>query len=110
MTSEDFWRSLFAALSENGTIQAHIPATEGLQDRINSLLTMHGFTAIQFSNPEFSAQGAAAVIAKKPAFKAGGTSLKNRKKNAAAPATTDANPWANLVEADTNQINEDSLM
>ena len=72
---------------------------------------MHGFSSVQFSNPQFVGAGTLAVIARKPAFKAGGTSLKNRKKAAnAAPA--DANPWANLGNADAaaNQINEDSLM
>ena len=29
-TSEDFWRNTFAALKENGTVQAHIQAIEGL--------------------------------------------------------------------------------
>ena len=88
-----------------------------LQEKIRSMLTMYGFSNIQFSNPEYAAQGCAAVIARKPAFKAGGTSLKNRKKNTAAASATeaDANPWANLGnadtgDADTNQINEDSLM
>ena len=54
-TSEDFWRNTFAALKENGVVQAHIPAIEGLQDQINSLLAMHGFTDIQFSNSAFAA-------------------------------------------------------
>mgnify|MGYP000998502097 CR=1 FL=1 len=76
---------------------------------------MHGFTSVQFSNPEFSSEGCAALIARKPAFKAGGTSLKNRKKNGttAAAAAQDANPWANLgtgAAADANMINEDALM
>ena len=74
---------------------------------------MHGFSNIQFSNPEFAAQGAAAFIARKLAFKAGGTSLKNRKKKKTTNAESEANPWANLVgsgDGDANQINEDSLM
>lgn len=70
------------------------------------MLKMHGFTDVQFSNPAFD-QGSLAVIARKPAFKQGGTSLKNRKKQA-APA--DANPWANLNDDNAAQINEDSLM
>ena len=61
---------------------------------MQSLLKMHGFANIQFSNPEFAA-GNMAVIAKKPAIKQGGTSL-NRKKAAPVPATMDENPWANL--------------
>ena len=70
------------------------------------MLKMHGFTDVQFSNPSYD-QGSLAVIARKPAFKQGGTSLK-RKKPAAAPV--DANPWANLDNNDDGQINEDSLM
>ena len=109
-TSEDFWRNTFAALKENGVVQAHIPAIEGLQDQLNSLLAMHGFTDIQFSNSAFAAEGSAAFIARKPAFKAGGTSLKNRKKTAASAASACDNPWANLATTEANQINEDSLM
>ena len=41
---------------------------------------MYGFSNIQFSNAAF-AQDSAAVVATKAAFKAGGTSLRNRKKN-----------------------------
>ena len=70
---------------------------------------MHGFGSIQFSNPNFDA-GNMAIIAHKPAFKAGGTSLKNRKKQATTAAAADANPWANLDGAAAAQINEDSLM
>lgn len=77
-------------------------------------MTMHGFTNVQFSNPEFSAEGAAALVAKKPAFKAGGTALKNRKKNGTSAAAeapeSGANPWANLGNADANMINEDALL
>ena len=76
-------------------------------------MTMYGFSNIQFSNAAF-AQDSAAVVATKAAFKAGGTSLRNRKKNAnaaqAAPAE-EANPWANLGSDEASgQINEDALM
>ena len=97
-------------LKENGIVQAHIPSIEGLNDQINSLLAMHGFTDIQFSNAAFAAEGSAAFVARKPAFKAGGTSLKNRKKNAASTAAACDNPWAALATTDANQINEDALM
>ena len=76
---------------------------------------MHGFSAIQYSNAQYD-QGAKAVVATKQAFKAGGTSLKNRKKKAAAASTVDenANPWGNLNGGATGEsaalINEDTLM
>ena len=54
-----------------------------------SLLKMHGFVDVQFSNPDFDG-GSCAMIARKGAFKAGGTSLKNRK----AKQVQEANPWA----------------
>lgn len=69
------------------------------------MLNMYGFVQVQFSNPEFQ-NGRLAVVASKPAFKTGGTSLKNRKK----PATEAGNPWANLTAGGAAQINEDSLM
>ena len=57
---------------------------------------MHGFSDVQFSNAQYD-QGAKAVVARKKAFKVGGTSLKNRKKNQAPVAACEnANPWANL--------------
>ena len=75
---------------------------------------MHGYSEIHFSNAHYDS-GNSAVIARKPAIvKAGGTSLKNRKKKAATnvqpEASADANPWANLGTSETGQINEDSLM
>lgn len=71
---------------------------------------MHGFADVQMSNPDFDA-GIMSVIAKKLAFKQGGTSLKNRKKAAIQEASISeaANPWAGL-DGDGGQINEDSLM
>ena len=86
---------------------------EGVSDKVQSMLRMHGFSNIQTSNPSFDA-GATAVIATKPAFKAGGTSLKGRKKKteAQAKAQEEANPWAALGSGDAEGtlINEDSLM
>ena len=60
------------------------------------MLKMHGFTDVQMSNADYD-NGNMAVIAKKAAFKQGGTSLK-RKPKAPQPAaaTEDANPWAAL--------------
>jgi hypothetical protein len=71
---------------------------------------MHGFADVQMSNPDFDA-GIMALIAKKLAFKQGGTSLKNRKKAPTQEAAADeaTNPWAKL-DGDGGQINEDSLM
>ena len=107
--SEEFWKMAFAAIRENGIIQARIPSSEGTKEGLDSLLKMLGFGSIQFSNPDFDA-GNMAVVARKPAFKAGGTSLKRKPK--AEAATEDANPWANLDNAGAaaGQINEDSLM
>ena len=51
------------------------------------------------------------LVATKPVFKAGGTSLKNRKKAAPAAENTNANPWGNLESNNQSTlINEDSLM
>ncbi len=108
--SSDFWRFLFAALCDLGTIQAWLPVSS--QESVASMLSMHGFVDLQFSNPEFQ-DGKLAVIAKKPAFKVGGTSLKRKNKQPVAAA--EVNPWANLDQDANNagenaQINEDSLM
>ena len=34
--SEDFWKNLFAALTDGGLIQAYLPSTEGIQDAVRS--------------------------------------------------------------------------
>ena len=110
-TRESFWRHLYAALAESGTIQAFLPSDDSAVSQVEAFLKMHGFTSIQFSNSSYD-KGSKAVIATKVAFKPGGTSLKNRKKKAPAASEEAANPWANLGNdaADNNQINEDSLM
>ena len=69
--------------SENGIFQARFTADDNMKSQIQSYMTMYGFSNIQFSNAAF-AQDSAAVVATKAAFKAGGTSLRNRKKNASA--------------------------
>ena len=71
-------------------------------------MRLHGFSDVQLSNPDFDG-GNMAVIAKKAAFKQGGTALKNRKKAATAATVEAANPWAAL-DSDAGLINEDSLM
>ena len=52
------------------------------------------------------------MIAKRAVFKAGGTSLKNRKKKVATDAAAPAdNPWANLGnDGAAMQVDEDALM
>ena len=51
------------------------------------------------------------LVATKPVFKVGGTSLKNRKKAAPAAENANANPWGNLESNNQSTlINEDSLM
>ena len=67
---------------------------------------MNGFTNVQLNASE------GVLVATKPVFKAGGTSLKNRKKATAAPAeANNANPWGNLqTNGEAALINEDSLM
>ena len=106
VNSNDFWRHLFASLADNGTFQAWLPGDEGVRTSVESMLKMHGFVQVQFSNPEFQ-NGRLAVVASKPAFKSGGTSLKNRKTQKAVDG---GNPWANLATEEAAQINEDSLM
>ena len=97
-SDEDFWRCMFAALSDNGAVQVRVVAGEGSRDSLQSILKMFGFVDVQLSNPDYD-QGNMAVFAKKAAFKQGGTSLKNRKKAAGAATTSaDANPWAGLNE------------
>lgn len=44
-----------------------------------SMLKMHGFSDVQMSNADYD-NGVLSLVAKKVAFKQGGTSLKNRKK------------------------------
>jgi hypothetical protein len=62
------------------------------------LLKMNGFTQIETSET--------VLVARKPAFKAGGTLLKKRNKPAEAKA--EANPWDNLDEDKPAQmLNED---
>ena len=110
--SSNFWQHIFAALSEQGTIQAWFTDQEETQSAIINMTKLYGFIDVQCSNPNFQ-QGKIAVVAKRPAFKVGGTSLKRKKKPAAeAPASAAAseNPWANLGTTETGLINEDSLM
>ena len=73
---------------------------------------MHGFSDVQLSNPDFQGEQRIAVIAKRAVFKAGGTSLKNRKKKVATDAAAPAdNPWANLGnDGAAMQVDEDALM
>ena len=67
LNSKDFWRHLFAALIENSVFNFRI-STDGTQ--AISLSTMNGFTSVKVTD--------GIIIGTKPAFKAGGTSLKKR--------------------------------
>ena len=106
--SAQFWQHAFAALSEQGTIQAWFSDSGDTQAAITNMTKLYGFVDVQCSNPNFQ-QGKVAIIARRPVFKVGGTSLKRKKKPAAEPAASE-NPWANLATTETGQINEDSLM
>ena len=63
---------------------------------------MNGFANIQLN------EGGDVLAATKPLFKAGGTSLKNKRQKLATPDSE--NPWGNLQSnGDAQLINEDSL-
>ena len=104
VTDKEFWRTLYASLNDDAMVS--IKAAEGSPlDQMQSLAKMNGFSNVQLN------AGEGVLVATKPVFKAGGTSLKNRKKAAAAPAETNANPWGNLqTNGEAALINEDTLM
>ena len=84
-SDREFWRSLYASLAENAMVSVLI--VQGTQvDQVESFMKMNGFANIQLN------QNDGVLVATKPLFKAGGTSLKNRKKKVAEPE----NPWGNL--------------
>ena len=104
VSDKEFWRLLYASLSEEAMIS--IKAATGTPlDQLQSLAKMNGFTNVQLNESE------CVLVATKPVFKAGGTSLKNRKKVEAIPECEKANPWGNLqTDGKTALINEDTLM
>ena len=61
---------------------------------------MSGFTSVEKNEK--------AIVAIKPAFKAGGTLLKKKAKVTEPKA--EANPWDNLDDKQTQMLNEDELM
>ena len=100
---KDFWRLVYASLGDNAMLSIRLVA-EADAEQVQSLAKMNGFTNVQFNGEQ------AVLVAQKPQFKAGGTSLKDRKKKEAAPATTE-NPWGNLESnGDAQLISEDTLM
>jgi len=88
LESKDFWVNLYASLKDDAMLSV---LTNSLPE---SHLKMVGFTQIESNGKQ--------TAARKPAFKAGGTSIRNRK-----PA--EDNPWGNLSEQ-PKLINEDELM
>ena len=97
---EEFWRLVHACLKDDSTVQ--ITNISAKNVKLESLLKMTGFTNI-FYPPNGS------LTVQKPAFRAGGTSLKDRRAKAAKKEEP-ANPWANLSQTENGQINEDDLM
>ena len=104
VTDKEFWRTLYASLSDDAMVS--IKAAEGSPlDQVQSLAKMNGFTNVQLNASD------SVLVATKPVFKTGGTSLKNRKKAAPAAESANANPWGNLESNNQSTlINEDSLM
>ena len=100
---KDFWMLLYASLGDNAMISIRLVAEQDAE-QVQSLVKMNGFSNVQL-NPEKGI-----LVAQKPQFKAGGTSLKDRKKKKEEPAASE-NPWGNLESnGDAQLINEDTLM
>merc|ERR1712087_1029391 len=65
---------------------------------------MNGFSNIQINVDECK------IVAQKPVFKQGGTSLKNRKPKVPVPVQ-ESNPWGNLeANGDSQLVDENTLM
>ena len=83
----DFWRHLYASLADDAMLSVQVSDLEGaLIEKSVSQMKMHGFTAVESTSQ--------VLVGRKPAFKQGGTSLKNRKPRVEADP---GNPWANLT-------------
>ena len=89
VSDKEFWRLLYASLADEAMVSIKAAAGSPL-DQMQSLAKMNGFTNVQLNESE------CLLVATKPVFKAGGTSLKNRKKVAAPSEGENANPWGNL--------------
>jgi len=76
---KDFWRHLYSVLTDDAMISFRVEDSS-----IAGLLKMSGFVEVQYGEE-------GVIVARKPAFKAGGTSLKKKK------VEVEANPWENLA-------------
>jgi hypothetical protein len=76
---KDFWRHMYSVLTDDAMISFNVEDAT-----VTGLLKMSGFVEVQ-SNGQV-------IVARKPAFKAGGTSLKKKK------VEVEANPWENLQQ------------
>ena len=73
INNKDFWRLMYASLGDNAMLSIKFSKDEPL-DEVQSLMKMNGFANIEVNKDD------GVLVAIKPLFKAGGTSLKNRKK------------------------------
>ena len=99
MTDKEFLRQLYACLDDDSSLSIKL---ESNSDNLVSLLKMTGFTAFMQTNSHY-------MTAHKPAFKVGGTSLKDRKILAEKQKIPEQNPWGSL-NGEAPLINEDELM
>jgi len=99
MSDKEFLRHLYACLDDDASLSIKL---ESNSDHLISLLKMTGFTAFMQTNLKY-------MTAHKPAFKVGGTSLKDRKILAEKQKVPEQNPWGSLKE-EAPLINEDELM
>ena len=75
---KDFWRHLYSVLTDDAMISLNVEDCS-----VQGLLKMSGFAEVKDN-------GAGVIVARKPVFKAGGTSLKKKK------VEVEDNPWENL--------------
>jgi hypothetical protein len=99
LTDKEFLRQLYACLDDDSSLSIKL---ESNSDNLVSLLKMTGFTAFMQTNSHY-------MTAHKPAFKVGGTSLKDRKILAEKQKVPEQNPWGSL-NGEAPLINEDELM
>lgn len=99
MSDKEFLRHLYSCLYDNASL---IIKLESNTDTLISLLKMTGFTEFMQTNSHY-------MTAHKPAFKAGGTSLKDKRILAEKQKAAEQNPWGSL-NGEATLINEDELM
>ena len=97
-----FWQHLYASLDDQAKVTVKVE--EPTDAKISSLTKMHGFSNLRVDSDT------GIISVEKPVFKSGGTSLKNRKKQAKEQPKS-SNPWEDLDQANgSDEINEDDLM